>query len=490
MPNPSLTATTRKERRQLGRKCRDKVSRLSQGDWNPKQRDCNALERLRVSQRGRVTRLLPIKYARMAASPFGYFRGAVPVMATDLAKLPRTGLVAQICGDAHVRNLGAFTGMDGRLIFDINDFDETIHGPWEWDVKRMAASLVLAGREANNNERDCRDAVLAFARQYREAMGEFAKMPAIDLARYQVFRQLRVSPVVSVLSKAERATPMHNLEKLTEYRRGQHHFRDQKPLQYHVPRLLADQVIASLHNYQTTLLPERRHFFAQYRPVDVSFRVVGTGSVGVRDYIVLMFAGAIDDPLFMQIKEEIPSAYAPYLPRTRIPMHEGQRVAEGGRAMQVQSDIFLGWTSIEGRDFLVRQLRDHKASIADEDLEGGGLVQYARVCGELLSKGHARSGDPGALYGYLGSSDKFDRAMVKFGVAYADQSEKDHQELVRAVRSGRLPAISVEDTELKFTPSSPKNSKTAKPKAGKRKADAAREKVKAKFVSGSSLKAS
>ena len=250
----------------------------------------------------------------------------------------------------------------------------------------MAASLVLAGREANNNERDCRDAVLAFARQYREAMGEFAKMPAIDLARYQVFRQVRVSPVVSVLSKAERATPMHNLEKLTEYRRGQHHFRDQKPLQYHVSRQLADEVIASLRNYQTTLLPERRHFFAQYRAVDVSFRAVGTGSVGVRDYIVLMFAGAIDDPLFMQVKEEIPSAYALYLPRTRIPMHEGQRVAEGGRAMQVQSDSFLGWTSIEGRDFLVRQLRDHNASIEDEDLEGGGLVQYARVCGEVVER--------------------------------------------------------------------------------------------------------
>ena len=489
MPHHSLIATTRKERRQLGRKCRDKVSRLSQGDWNPKQREFDALQLLRQSQRGRVTRLLPIKYARMAASPFGYFRGSVPVMAADLARLPRTDMLVQICGDAHVRNLGAFTGADGRLIFDINDFDETIRGPWEWDVKRMAASLVLAGREAKNNERDCKDAVLAFARRYREAMAEFAKMPAIDLARYQVFRQVHVSPVVSVLSKAERATPMHNLEKLTAYSHGNHHFRDQKPLQQHVSQDLANQVIDSLRNYQTTLLPERRHFFAQYRAVDVSFRVVGTGSVGVRDYIVLMFAGAIDDPLFMQIKEEIPSAYAPYLPHTRIPMHEGQRVVEGGRAMQVQSDVFLGWTSIEGRDFLVRQLRDHKASIEDDDLEGAGLVQYARVCGELLSKGHARSGDPCALYGYLGSSDKFDKAMVKFGVAYADQAEKDHQELVRAVRSGLLPAIALEDTELKFTPPSSRNSKTAKSKAAKKKDDAAEEKGKAKSVSGNSSKA-
>jgi hypothetical protein len=191
----------------------------------------------------------------------------------------------------------------------------------------------------------------------------------------------------------------------------------------------------------------------------------------------------------MQIKEEIPSAYAPYLPHTRIPMHEGQRVVEGGRAMQVQSDIFLGWTSMEGRDFLVRQLRDHKASIEDDDLEGAGLVQYARVCGDLLSKGHARSGDPCALYGYLGSSDKFDKAMVKFGVAYAEQAEKDHQQMVRAVRNGLLPAIAIEDTELKFTLSSSTHSKTAKPKAGKKKADARGEKAKAKSTSGKGSKA-
>jgi uncharacterized protein (DUF2252 family) len=400
----------------------------------------------------------------MAASPFGYFRGSVPIMAADLAKLPRSGIMTQICGDAHLRNLGAFAGLEGSLIFDVNDFDETIHGPWEWDVKRMAASIVLAGREALHTDRGCKEAVLVFARQYRAAMREFSQMSLIDLARYQVHRHIRVSPVLSVLRKAERSTPLHNREKLTELRNGRYYFREQKPLQYHISRSTAAEVVQSLQAYSTTLLPERRHFFSEYHVADVAFRVVGTGSVGVHDYIVLLFAGSSDDPLFMQIKEEIPSAYAHYLPRTIATMHEGQRVAEGARAMQVQSDIFLGWTSLEGRDFLVRQLRDHKASIEDEDLEGEGLLQYARVCGELLAKGHARSGDPCVLYGYLGNSQKFDKAMAKLGVDYADQSTRDYEQFARAVRTGKLPTTPLEGTKFKF--SSPKivpGSKGSKP---------------------------
>jgi uncharacterized protein (DUF2252 family) len=466
------TTPTREERRAMGRACRKKTSRVSQGNWDPKQRDLDALALLRASQRGRLARLLPIKYARMAASPFGYFRGAVPVMAADLSKQASSGLTAQICGDAHVRNLGAFAGSDGRLIFDINDFDETINGPWEWDVKRMSTSLVLAGREAKNSERDCKEAVLEFIRGYRDAMRRFGEMPVIDLARFQVFRHLNVSPVLSVLRKAERATPLHNRDKLTEVRNGRHYFRDHRPLQYHVPSATANQVVDSLRNYMETLLPERRHFFQQYHAVDVAFRVVGTGSVGVHDYIVLMFGSALDDPLFMQIKEEIPSAYLRYLPESRSPMHEGQRVAEGGRAMQVQSDIFLGWTSLGGREFLVRQLRDHKASIEDKDLKGEGLVQYAQVCGELLSKGHARSGDPCAIYGYLGNSDKFDKAMVKFGVAYADQTEKDYAQLLAAVRAGRLPVAAEEAVSLQMPAPRASKTKTAEPKSRKQKSKA------------------
>lgn len=427
------------ERRRFGQSRRDKVSRVSQGDWTGKHRDFGIVDLLRKAQHGRIPKLLPIKFARMAASPFGFYRGAVPVMAADLSKLPNTGIHSQICGDAHVRNLGAFAGVDGRLIFDINDFDETIRGPWEWDVKRMAASLMLAGREANNTEKECKEAVLAFARSYREAMRLFCEMTVLELARYQVFRHLNISPVLAVLRKAERSTPQHNLDRLIVQRDGKYRFRQRQPLQFHLPRRTAAEVAAGLHSYIETLPPERQHWFADYRVEDVAFRVVGTGSVGVRDYIVLLFGRTSNDPLFIQIKEEDASVYAPYCPERRVFLNQGQRTAQGQRAMQVQSDIFLGWTSIAGRDYLVRQLRDHKAGIENEDLEGNGLVQYGRVCGEMLSKGHARSGDSCAISGYLGNSDKFDKAMVDFGVAYADQSTKDFDEFRWAIRLGKVP---------------------------------------------------
>ncbi len=440
MPANPVEIPARKERFEYGKSLRQKVSRASQADWDPQHRRVPVLKLLRASERGRLADLLPIKAARMATSPFGFYRGAVPVMASDLSTLPSSGIYAQLCGDAHVHNLGAFEGQDGRLIFDINDFDETIRGPWEWDVKRMAGSLVLAGRESNNTEKECKIAALAFAQSYREAMQQFSGMPMVDLARYQVFRHLRVSPVLNVLRKAERATPIHNLEQLTEQVNGKWRFRDSRPLRFHVPAPTAKQVVAGLRNYRDTLLLERQHWFSHYRVEDVAFRVVGTGSVGVRDYIVLMFGPVKGDPLFVQIKEEVPSAYTQYLPEADAPSNQGQRVAQGQRAMQVQSDIFLGWTSIAGRDYLVRQLRDHKAGIEDEDLEGSGLGQYAQVCGELLAKGHARTGDPYAISGYLGASDKFDKAMASFGVAYADQSTQDFEEFTRAIHAGKIRA--------------------------------------------------
>lgn len=433
---------TRKERRQLGRSLRDQVKRVSHAGWNPKQRNFDVVDLLIKANHERIARLLPLKWGAMAVSPFGFFRGAVPVMAADLAPLPRTGLLTQICGDAHVRNLGAFEAPDGRLIFDINDFDETMAGPWEWDVKRMSASLVLAGREAGNTDKQCKAAVAAFVESYREWMRRFSEMAVIDLARFQIYRV--VSPVRSVLRKAERATPQHNLEKLTVFEKGKHRFREQKPAQFHVPRAECDAVIASLRIYAKTLLPHLAHFFAQYYPEDVAFRVVGTGSVGLRDYVVLMFACAISDPLFIQIKEEPKSAYAPYLPASRGPAHQGERVTAGQRAMQMQSDLFLGWTAIDGRDYVVRQLRDHKASIENDDLKGDGLVQYARMAGELLSKGHARSGDSCAISGYLGTGDRCDRAMANFGITYANQTVKDWEALRRAIRLGEIKAIKPE----------------------------------------------
>ncbi len=438
MNDSKASLTTRESRRQFGESRRDYVRRIDQGNWNSKKRKVDPIELLLEAQHGRLQNVVPIKFARMATSPFGFFRGAVPLMAADLAPLPRTELMAQLCGDAHVQNLGAFEAPDGRLIFDINDFDESIVGPWEWDLKRMSASLVLAGREAGNSDKRCQEAVFAFAGNYRMRMHSFSRMPFEKLARFQIYRE--VDPVRSVLRKAERATPLRNLEKLTIRRGGRHVFREQKPVQYHILKKEADTVVASLRSYIHTLLPERAHFFSQYEVEDVVFRVVGTGSVGLRDYVLLMFGGTVSDPLFLQIKEEPKSAYASYLPDSPAPEHQGQRVAEGGRAMQMQSDIFLGWTSIDGRDYLVRQLRDHKAGIVGADLKGTGLVQYAEMCGELLSKGHARSGDPCAISGYLGTNDRFDKAMAKFGISYADQTAKDWEQLKRAIRSGKVRA--------------------------------------------------
>jgi len=425
-------------RRDHGRRLRKTCSRVEQARWKPSADRPDPVALITASSRGRVPQLIPIKYQRMFESAFGFFRGAARVMAADLASQPRCGLTAQICGDAHVRNLGAFSAPDGRLIFDLNDFDETVRGPFEWDVKRLATSLVLAGREAHDTDKHCKNAVRVFVRAYREAMFGFSRMTVLDLARYRVHRHLHFTPLRSVLRKAERATPRHNLERLTVAAGGSRRFKQQPPLLTRVDKQTASRVLAALESYRQTLAPERQHFFDQYHPLDVAFKVVGTGSVGTRGYVVLMLGNGKTDALFLQVKEEPPSCYARYLPDLRPAEHEGRRVVEGQRAMQAQSDIFLGWTAIEGRDYLVRQLADHKANIEIEDLQGAGLLQYALVCGEVLAKGHARSGDPCALAGYLGASPKFDTAIAAFAVAYADQTASDHEKFVAAVKSGKI----------------------------------------------------
>ena len=393
---------------------------------------------------GRVPALIKLKYELMAASPFGYFRGAVPVMAADLAVLPNAGIICQLCGDAHVRNLGAYAAPDGRLVFDINDFDETIRGPFEWDLKRMAASLVLAGRGSGHKEASARAAVERFVARYSAQMTAFSKMSLLDVAHFQVHRMSQAEPVQQALLKAERATPMHTLDQLTEPTpakpaagkpKSDRRFKEIKPTLTRVSATKAAAVLAALGPYRQMLEPQRQHLLSLYHPVDVAFKVVGTGSVGLRDYCIYFEGNGPADPLFLQIKEEPASAYAPYLPDAQSHHHNGQRTAQGQKAMQVQSDPFLGWTNIAGRDYLVRQLNDHKGSIELEDLAGGGLEAYAEVCGELLARGHARSGDPLILAGYIGSGDGFAEALAKFGSLYADQTEKDWNELKRAVKS-------------------------------------------------------
>jgi uncharacterized protein (DUF2252 family) len=426
------------ERRAFGESRRKQVRRQEHKRWRASDRQTNPLDALAASSVGRVPSLLAIKWERMAASPFGFFRGAVPVMAADLAALPNTGIFTQLCGDAHVRNLGAYAAPDGRLVFDINDFDETIRGPFEWDVKRLAASIVLAGRESGSKNTACSGAATLLLRSYRRSMHAFARMPVMEMARFQVHRLQRITPVSQVLRKAERATPQYNAEHLTELRKAaakggknvpppHRVFVERKPVQFRLSDAKARMVLDSLNEYRETLLPERQHFFDLYRPLDVAFRVVGTGSVGLRDYVVYMEGNDSEDPLFLQIKEEPNSAYAPYVGDIGLPQHQGRRVVQGQRAMQFLSDLLLGWTTIQNRHYLVRQLNDHKAAIDLAELKGEGLNQYAEICGELLARGHARSGDAIALSGYIGTSDRFIEAIAEFAVDYADQTEVDYK---------------------------------------------------------------
>ncbi len=439
----SATPLNHADRQALGLSARKQLARSAHADFHPAACKHDALDLLRASMRDRVPRLVPIKYQRMAASPFGFFRGAVPVIAADLSCHPNTGITTQLCGDAHVLNLGAYASPDGRLVFDINDFDETLRGPFEYDIKRFATSLILAGREAGVKRTARRDAVLHFTQQYRSMMHTFAAMPVLELARYQIHRLGETDPMPEILAQAGRSTPQKQLKSLTEPDASKPNgspaqpriFRSEPPLLERLNAKASATVLAALGPYARTLLPERRHFLEQYSAQDVAFKVVGTGSVGLRDYVIY-FEGLSRphgvDPLFLQIKQEPASAYAPYLPEGSGHTHEGHRAMDGQRPMQLTSDPFLGYTTIEGRDYLVRQLNDHKASLDLEDLTAGSLLGYADICGELLARGHARAGDPVTISAYLGTSNRFDHAILSFARAYADKTERDWNALKRS----------------------------------------------------------
>ncbi|MGC9200008.1 MAG: DUF2252 domain-containing protein [Acidobacteriaceae bacterium] len=457
----SRTTLLFRERRALGMRARKQMPRSEQARLKLAACPQDPLALLSASMQGRVDDLIAVKYERMMGSPFGFFRGAVPIMAGDLAAHPHSGILTQLCGDAHVLNLGAFAALDGRLVFDINDFDETIQGPFEYDVKRLAASLILAGRETAIKRSARHEAVLHFLGQYRSWMHRFAAMPVLELAHYQIHRLARIEPMPEILAQAMRSTPGKILESLTEPevdgvgseklgRRsaqkrtamagGLRIFRSNPPLLERLKDREAGAVVAALGPYALTLQPERQHFLGQYCPQDVAFKVVGTGSVGLRDYVVY-FEGLSrphgTDPLFLQIKQETASAYARYLLQGSGHSHQGHRVVDGQRVMQLTSDPFLGYTSLEGRDYLVRQLDDHKAGLDLNDLTPTSLMGYADVCGEVLSRGHARAGDPVAIAAYLGSSDRFDEAVLRFAHAYADKTERDWSLLKRRIAPRR-----------------------------------------------------
>jgi uncharacterized protein (DUF2252 family) len=432
------TFHTAKERMAQGQARRKLMKRVDHAVWKVKDRKKNPLDLLKASTVGRIPKLVALKNERMACSPFGYFRGAVPVMAYDLSLVANTGIRTQLCGDAHVRNLGAFAGPDGRLVFDINDFDETIVGPFEWDVKRMSTSLILAGREAKAGRQHCREAVMAFLARYRRMMHLFARMPVLEVVRYQVHRLGEVGPVSEILQAAKRSTPKTSVLALTETDpkdKSRRVFKTIAPTLWRLPMDEAKQVVDSLDLYEESIQPERARFLAQYQVKDVGFKVVGTGSVGLRDYCLYLEGNGRKDPLFLQIKEETHSAYAPYVTRgAQKTAHQGRRVIEGERSMQLQSDPFLGWTRIEGRDYIVRQLNDHKGSLDLTTLNAAALMEYASVCGELLARGHARGGDCAMLAGYIGTSERFDDAVSGFAETYADQTEKDWEQLVKSLK--------------------------------------------------------
>ena len=410
---------------------RKDIDRKDLGNWHAGLRRRDPLKVLKAAERGRVAALLPLKAQRMRASAFGFFRGAAPLMAYDLSLGPHTGIVNQLCGDAHVQNLGAYAGIDGRLIFDVNDFDETARGPFEWDVKRMATSVLLAGEQAGIAESPRTAAAGAFVDAYRDLMHCLTPLPVLEVARYQVRRLHATAPIAALLEQAERASPLHLRDKLTEEHKGERIFRTVPELLWRVKGTERRSVLLSLHAYRKSLLPERQHFFNQFRPVDVAFKVVGTGSVGLRDYVVYCEGNGPEDPLFLQVKEEVESAYAPYLPRrSRGDAQNGKRVADGQRAMQLQSDPMLGWTAFGDRTYLVRQLNDHKASLDVSTLDADTLAAYARVCGEMLARGHARSGSAGLITRYVGHGKTFREAMLRFAASYAAQCVLDWQALV------------------------------------------------------------
>ena len=359
-------------------------------------------------------------------------------MAADLAAHPKTGLRVQLCGDAHVQNLGCFEGPDGRLVFDINDFDETIAGPWEWDVKRMAASLVLAGMESEHSQSSCESAVEAFADAYCDIITTLAGLPILTAARIQIHRMKKAAAVSAALQQSERAQPADLVKKYTKRGKGAKPcFKKLENVLWPIHGQQRRDVLKALPLYRETLAPERLHWFDFFQPVDVAFKIVGTGSVGLRDYVVLMDGNGKADPVFLQIKQEVASAYAPYL-KPPAYTNQGQRVVEGQRRLQPLSDLMLGWTRIGQHDFLVRQLNDHKGTVDLNKLRGRGLTDLAVIAGELLARGHARSGDPLAIKGYIGGSSKIVKSVVKFGIDYADLTRGDFDLFTKAIKDGRV----------------------------------------------------
>lgn len=445
-----------------GKAARENASRSSHAEWEPAKGRKDPVKVLESQSKNRVPELVPIRYGRMLVSPFTFFRGAAAVMAMDLAKTPQSGLRAQLCGDAHLSNFGVFAAPDRRLVLDVNDFDETLPGPWEWDVKRLAASFEIAGRDRNFTPKETGAAVLGTVREYREAMRSFAAMGNLEVwyARLdvdallaevaQVADRKQMKAAEKNVAKAHKKNSLKAFDRLVHEVDGEPRIISDPPLLVPARELLSDdqrhegeeRIQEMLGRYRESLKGDRRHLFDSYRFVDMARKVVGVGSVGTRAWVVLMMGRDGQDPLFLQAKEAEASVLEPYAGASEFGNH-GERVVEGQWLMQASSDILLGWLPAFGmddkeRDFYVRQLWDGKRSVDIETLPPKGLEVYGRVCGWTLARAHARSGDRIAIAAYLGKGDSFDQAIAEFSERYADQNELDYGALSDAAKSGRI----------------------------------------------------
>ena len=462
MPTARPEQATPAERAARGKAARAEVRRSAHADWEPAPDRPDPVGLLEEQARTRVPELVPIRYGRMLLSPLAFFRGAAAVMAADLAPAPRTGLAVQLSGDAHLSNFGVFAASDRRLVFSLNDFDETLPGPFEWDVKRLVASLEVAGRERGFDKKQRQAANLTAVRSYRLALQDYARSRTLDVwyGRLEVeaivqqwtteVRAKRLDRVKRNLAKRTVKDNLRALDKLTEVVEGKRRIVSDPPLIVPLEELVSaeasEQLAEALHgiykSYRRTLLVDRRQLLDRFRFTQVARKVVGVGSVGTRTWIVLLLGRDDEDPLFLQLKEARSSVLEPFLGGQRY-ANQGRRVVEGQRLTQAARDALLGWTraaDVDGteRDYYVRQLWDGKASANVEALDPEAMALYAEVCGRTLAHAHARSGDPIALAAYLGRSNAFDQALASFAETYADQNERDYAALRSAADSGRV----------------------------------------------------
>lgn len=445
---------SREERIQIGKSLRERLPRSRHAIWQPPAAGREPIEIIEASNRGRLQELIPIRYGRMLRSPFTFLRGSAALMAYDLATTPKTDIIVQACGDCHLLNFGFFATPERNLVFDINDFDETLPAPWEWDLKRLVVSFVIAGRDSDLSDRESKAAAIDCARSYREHLREYSRLSplevwytrigaeqAIEMAPDEKTRKLREQ----MMTKARERIIEHLYPKIVTQSGGRNRFVDQPPILYHVNEPDWETLVREgLEDYRQSLPEERRVLFDRYQLEDFALKVVGIGSVGTRCYIALLFSED-NHPLILQVKEACPSVLEPYTAKSQYE-NQGQRVVTGQRLMQSSSDIFLGWTQgRRGNNFYLRQLRDMKFSLPIEGVSAVQLQRYAEFCGWTLARAHAKSGDAATISGYLGKGDQFDLALGEFAIAYAEQTEQDHAALVEAVKTGRVEALVEED---------------------------------------------